>query len=594
MRIVRTTILVSLASGICAQQTELSGRVIDSQGRAVADAEITFSLLAAVELRGSGVRGAYGLAQRRHIQSLGSIVSASDETGRWQRQLTATEAAILTVAGNSYRMEVRARGFMLWSRAIAGDLRGDLTKLAQLERGQRGATLEVVLEGGERPYQGYALIERQFRIHAGGSIWLPSLEPLTQRGAFRFDQPPRIPGEILAPSPTARAEVYRVSIYAVGLQPIVRTLPVGSWRLPMLPSPAALRPVLDPDGKPATTPIRATYILGGQEVEVKFSRSHVALLGDRPPTRVGNSLGEARVSVWNPLQAIHLGAPRSRNSEQPRPDPTLTRLTLRVVDRRGRPASGCGIWLEDDSVRKAKSTAEVFAVTDSLGTASLENLPRGIHRVLLRHPSAGWRELQLRLETGQEQAVLSLLPPIALGRQKPGLPGTLLLDMGERGGMFTELGFITTERRLVRTNFADRPRWIRLEGLPMGAISLYVRSENEPAVLVAGVLSGTFNNPPFKITEIKMRHLRLSIRDVEGHPLGNAAISFGEGPTSSLPYTSGLITLQKGKRAGDYFFEAPIHGSPLMRIHDRDGGYQDVVIPVRINEGFLEVVVGGK
>ncbi|MHC5062488.1 MAG: carboxypeptidase-like regulatory domain-containing protein [Planctomycetota bacterium] len=590
---------VILACTASAQGEILTGKVSDAEGRPVPDAAISFSILQGRQPDAETLEARYGLAQTRHALSLEDPGTRSDAEGRWHRELSASETAILTSGSHVFLMAVRATGFLPWFRAIGGDLRDAAIGEAILIEGQPRPYLKMQLTGGQRPYRGFALVERAFRVPDGDSVWLPTILPLSDSGQFEFYEAPRIPGELAALAPTAREEAYRLSFFVAGLKNRSIMIPIGEWRLALAADAQTEIALLDPSGEPSPGPIQATYRIAGQEVRMRLPGPSLPKLGSVEPLRLSYPKGALQLSAWPQAGKLRLLPTAGMNSAPEQNDRRkLSNLRVSVVDRRGRPIHGAAVWLEDAGVELSAPDSSVFAVSDAQGVASLGGLPRGEFRFRVQHPEQGSREASLRIAAAREEAIIPIRPQNPTRPPPERFPGTLLLDMGRRSGesgqLPTELGIITRDRRLIREDFANRPRWIRVDGLPPGAANLYLQSKGEKAILIAGVLSGDFDNPALRVEEIESRRFEMFVRDVEGNPMRAVSLSFGEGEPGSTPYTSRLIDVEKGETLGTFWFETPIHGNPLLRVHDDDGNYLDLEVPIKSQERFVEVVLSGR
>ncbi len=588
--------LLALANPTAAQIAVLSGKVSDELGRPVPDARVSFSVLQGRRQQGEQELSEFGLAQSRHLLSLAAQDSKTDAQGAWLRNLSTSETAILTAGSHIFLMEVRARGFLPWFRAIDGDLREESTKDVTLVEGLPKPYLAVQLAGGQRPYRGFALIERAFRIPDGSSIWLPSILPLSESGQFEFYEPPRVPGELAALEPTAREESYRLSFFVAGLENRSSMVAPGSWRLELASNDLPEIELLSEGGEPAKGPIEVSYLIAGQEHRLLLPSASLPRLGDLSPSRLIYPGGELQLSGWPQTTRLRLPT-QSGRGQQLEGEPRIE-LHITVVDRRGLPVHGAAVWLEDRGVELAPFSSKVFAASDEQGRAVLHGLPAGEFRFRVQHPSKGSRETVLQIAAARAEAIIPIRqqnlsrPPVARYR------GTLLLDLGSPpsaiANLPTELGIITNDRRLIREDFATRPRWIRVDGLPPGAANLYLQSKGEKTILIAGVLSGDFDNPALRVDEIQPRRFDMTVRDVEGNPLRGVFLSLGEGEQGSTPYTSRLIRVEKGDKLGSFWFETPIRGNPLLRVHDEDGNYLDLEVPMKNQDRYVEVVLSGR
>jgi len=577
----------ALTSGAAAQDMELRGRVTTTDGAGIAGADVTFLPLPARARPRPGTRGRYRLAQAAHRAQARLPHTRTDRNGDFRCLVSPQVAALAAGSGVEMAMRVAADGYLTWMRAIGDGLEGADGQIAVLPRANTaaGPRLQVkVATGVNGVYRGFALIERAYRATPNRSVWLRDLLPIDRLGTVTFDEPARLPGEVPASLPTARAEGYRVTLYLAGLERWQHTLTEGRHEVHPEPSDLPPRRVLAERGEPARTPLRVAYEIEGEEVTLDLDEPAVPLLGGEIPTGVQSASGPVVVDAWDPDVAMFVdqGAPAAAGKAAPAaaaPVPTREAAFL-VLDKGRRPLYGAALWLEDASARVMAPEHRPFAVTDPTGTARLSGLRPGTHWVLVRHPQAGEREVLLdTVRDGPTEVVLRAAPPRE-DTSLPTQPGSLLLDLEQRAGDEPiDVGVVQPGRRTMRRRFDERPRQVRLEGLTPGPVTVWVRVGEGPVHLVGGAMATADDEPPVHPLRAAPHKFTLAVRTHDGKPADAVHVSLGDtSPKGHAPLTSALLPLVRDGDTDRWTLDVRLTGDLWIVVHGPDDARRDVLL----------------
>ena len=571
--------LGALAAAAAAQDVEVAGTVTDASGQPIAGAEVTFLPLPVAARPRTGSKGRYQIAQAAHRAATRLPRTRTARDGTFRCLVSPQVAALAAGSGVELAMQVQAPGYHTWMRAIGDRLEGasgSVVVLTPARAGRLRVRVATPVEGGCR---GFAVIERAFRARHDRTVSLRTVLPLDEHGAVAFDEPARVPGEIEAALPTARAEGYRVTLYVLGLDRWQGMLTEGKHELHVERSAFPPRRVLAERGEPAKTPIDATFELHGEEVTLRLDTPAVPLLGDEPPVRVHSASGPVTVDAWDPDQPLFVEPP----PEEAAPvagAPTRVEREVRLVvrDRAGEALLGAAVWVEDSAAR-TMDAGRTFAVTGPTGTARLSGLPPGMHWLLVRHPTAGEREVLC--DTARESLLEVEL------RDSPAAParanlvpqaGTVLVDLeAARTAETVEVGIVQAGGRILRRVFSDGTRRVRLEGLPPGPVTVWARVDGGPAHVVAGVLATGEERPAVEPLRAPARTFVLDVRQADGGPARDVALSLGDtAPKGRKPLTAALLPLTpEGDR-----LKLALHlsGDAWVVVHGPAGEQRDVLL----------------
>ena len=580
----RMLALVLCSGAALAQATpEVGGRVLSADGQPVAGARIDFLPLELRALPRRGLKGVYTFAQTRHRAQVKLPRTATDRGGRW-RVLLSTQQAALTLAGSvELEMRVRAPGYATWRRAIGPDVIAANAVDVRLEA--PGPGLSLTLSAPKGAARGYVLIERPFRVRGSQSILLRDLLPIADDGRVRFAEPARVPGELAPNRATARAEGYRVSVFAAGMAKLTAVLPEGEHRLVLEPSDYGSRRILAERAEPARPPIELTYTVAGYERTLTSTEATAPVLGDEVPTRIETGSGPVEIDSWDPDLPMFVERPGDRaaaeaqdpadRAVEPRRDGVLR---VDVVDRRKQPLFGAGVWIENQGVAEAATDAPVFGLTNARGRVELRGLPPGSYRVLVRHPLAGERETLATIAADPPPQQVRLRARPEQPSMRPPLEGTMLLDLSAfAADQPLEVGMLTADRRVARRRFDDVPRTVRLEGLVPGPSDFYLRLGDAPPMFFGGVLAKTVRDAAVVIKPPGSRRYLLTARDPEGKPEAGVYLSLGEGSLpDKRPFSAALFSVKPLPQPGQHVVEVAVHGSLWLRAHGAAGAAVDL------------------
>src|SRR5690606_2525934 len=213
------------------------------------------------------------------------------------------------------------------------------------------------------------------------------------------------------------------------------------------------------------------------------------------------------------------------------------------------------------------------------GTARLSGLPPGMHWLLVRHPTAGEREVLC--DTARESLLEVEL------RDSPAAParanlvpqaGTVLVDLeAARTAETVEVGIVQAGGRILRRVFSDGTRRVRLEGLPPGPVTVWARVDGGPAHVVAGVLATGEERPAVEPLRAPARTFVLDVRQADGGPARDVALSLGDtAPKGRKPLTAALLPLTpEGDR-----LKLALHlsGDAWVVVHGPAGEQRDVLL----------------
>lgn len=573
--------LVACTAASPAQDTpEVGGTVVDQDDNAVAGARVDFRALDVRALPRRGLKGVYTLAQARHRAQIKLPRTVTDREGRWRVLLSPQQAALALAGAVELEMRVEAPGFATWQRAIGPDLLAANAHPVHLQ--PLGAGLTLNLSAAAEPARGFVLVERAFRVRGSQSIWLRDLLPITDRGTVRFAEPPGVPGELAPTRPTARAEGYRISVFAAGMARVTTLLAEGEHHLALQPSDYGSRRILAERAEPARPPIELTYAIADQERTLTSEQAIAPVLGDQVPIRIQTGSGPVEIDSWDPdlpmfvvlgEAAAAAGAPR--DVAPPRRDGVLR---LDVVDRRAQPLFGAGVWIENQCVAEAATDAAVFGLSDARGRVELHGLPSGSYRVLVRHPQAGELETLATVRDAVVSQQVRLRPHSETEPEQLPLEGTLLLDVTALfGDESLEIGMVTADRRVVRRRFDEVPRLVRLAGLVPGPTTFYLRRGDAPPLFFGGVLAGATPEPAMAINAPEARHFTLTVLDDQGQPVADTYLSLGEGALrDQRAFSASLFSLGPGSHPGQHVVDLAVHGSLWLRVHGPQGAARDL------------------
>ncbi|MEZ5964710.1 MAG: carboxypeptidase-like regulatory domain-containing protein [Planctomycetota bacterium] len=593
---VSASVLSAVAS---AQDMELQGRVVDDRGAAVANADVTFLPLPARARPRSGHKARYRVAQAAHRAGAKMPRTRTDRDGAFRCLVSPHIAALASGSGVEMAMRVSAPGHVTWMRAIGDDLSGANGVVATLPRAaaRPSPRLEIRVQTAvDGSYRGVALIERAYRARPDRSVWLRDVVPIDPLGRVTFDEPARMPGEVPALLPTARAEGYRVTLYVAGLDRWQHTLTEGSHEVRPERSDLPPRRVLAERGEPARAPVQATYEIGDEEMTFAFDQPLVPLLGGEVPVRVTSASGPVVVDAWDPdvamfveSAAIDKEGPAAPAGAAPQTAERRS-ATFTILDRRRQPLFGAALWLEDQSARTLLADQRPYAVSDPTGTARLVGLRPGTHWVLVRHPRVGEREVLL--DTVHEGPIEVVLRESANATGETDLeaqPGSLLLDLEQRGASdeAVDVGIVQGGRRVVRRGFDERPRLVRLEGLVPGPVTVWVKVGEGPAHIISGALATELDEPPMHPLRAPVRSFVLEVRAHDGKPADDVFVSLGEAaPRGRPPLTASLLPLTRDEATGRYTLGVHLTGDLWVVVHGAGDTRRDVLL----GEGAAPVV----
>ncbi len=566
---------------------ELSGQVTDLGGQPLAGAEVTFVTLPVQARPRVGSKGRYQLAQAAHRAQSKPPRTRTDRSGTWRVLLSPQHAALAGGSGVELALRVSTPGHDTWMRAIGDGFAGARGLTAALQPAPTGPRLHVQIRGlSQGSYQGYVLIERAYRARADRSVMLRALVPLTLTGEATFSEPARVPGEIPAALPTARTEGYRVTVFAAGLRKQQRTLLEGRHELTLELDDMPARRVLADRGEAARPPIEATYEIGGETVTLTFDRASVPLLGGEAPSKVHSASGPVAVDAWDPDAALFVDAtaPAVAVPTKPAGADLSAQATLRVVDRRKNPLYGAAVWLEDTAAQALLPAGKPYAISGPDGTVRFAQLPKGTHRALVRHPTAGEREVLIDTAASEPLEVALREPAATAGEALAAEPGSLLLDLGTGpDGAATsdkqaEVGTVQTGKRMLRRGFDEHPRRVRLEGMTPGPVTVWARIEGGPTCFLAGALATTEATPPVHPLRAPERSFTIDVRDHEGKQEAEAYVSLGEAtPKGKRPFTAGLLPVTRDVE-GRLQLRVHLSGDLWVVVHGADGRGRDVLL----------------
>lgn len=577
-----------LGGSASAQEMEVKGRVADTRGNPVAGADVTFLPLPAGARPRPGTKARYRIAQAAHRAAVRLPRTRTARDGTFRCLVSPSLAGLAAGSGVEMAMQVSAAGYRTWMRAIGDRLEGADGQIAVLpDATATGAPLlDVrVATGVDGPYRGYALIERAYRARPDRSIWLRELLPLDPLGRVVYHEPARVPGEVDAMLPTARPEGYRVTLWVAGLDPWQRTLAEGVHEVRPERSDFPARRVLAERGEPARLPIEATYEVAGEEVTLRLDEARVPLLGGEAPVRVQSGSGPVVVDAWDPDLALFVdGSARAPVATTvTHAEPATTRQAqLVVLDRARQPLFGAAIWLEDAAAQSVLPEHAPWAVTDPQGNARLAGLPRGAHWALVRHPTAGEREVLL--DTVQPGPVEVQLRDRAASEGRSAFttaPGSILLDFEHRAGPeeALEVGVVQVGQRMLRRGFDERPRLVRIEGLIPGPVTVWARLAEGPLHVSSSVLATAEPQPPVRPLHAPARTYTFDVRTHDGQTAAGAYVSLGEAaPRGREPFTARLLPVVRDEASGRFALTLHLLGDLWVVVHGTDGARRDVLL----------------
>ncbi len=574
-----------LTAAVRAQDVQLAGTVHDDAGAPVAGATVAFEALPVLARPTPGARGRYTLAQAAQRTRTSLPKTRTDRSGTWRIVLSPQQAALTDGSGVELALRVTAEGCGTWLRGIGTRIAAANGIDAVLPRARGdGARLRVRIEPA---VQGYALVERVYRARGDASLWLPTIVELGADGAFTFDEPPRVPGETPATLPTARAEGYRVTIFAAGCERWQRTLAEGAHTIPLEVSADPPRRVLAQRGEPAATPITASYRVAGTEVTLSFGDPRVPLLGGELPTRVRSASGPVLVDAWDPDAALFVDA-----AAEPAPAPAAgstpvaagATATFAVADREGQGLFGAVIWLEDSGARTMSLDPPPFAITDALGRARLTGLPTGVFRALVRHATGG--ELEVLVDSSSTTPIEVELAPTP-APPEPEAPrattASILLDLDAskaEGSQRVEVGVQYAPGRVLMRSFPDHPGFVRIEGLPPGPMPIFARIADGPVHLLGAVLASADDRPAVRPFAAPAKTFVVKVRAAEGVLEPEVYLSLGDAaPRGRKPYTTALLPVTYDKETGEARLTLHTAGDVWVMVHGADGRGVDLLLP---------------
>lgn len=584
--------VLALAGALAAQDVELAGTVHDDAGAPIAGATVAFQALPVTARPTPGTRGRYALAQAAQRAKSSLPKTRTDRSGHWRILLSPQQAALTEGSGVELALRITADGCGDWLRAVGTRIAAANGIDAVLPRARPDAPrLRVRVEpAGTR---GYALVERVYRARDDASLWLRELVALDAGGGFSLDAPARVPGELQATRPSARAEGYRVTIFGAGCAPWQRTLTEGEHAIRLQPSEDPPRRVLADRGEPARTPLTVTYKIQGTEVTLEFPEAKVPLLGGEVPTRVRSASGPVLVDAWDPDAALFVDRTLDAGtSPTPPTGDAATRLdeggrgaTFTITDRTDSPLFGAVIWLEDSAARSMSLDPPPFAVTDSLGRARLAGLPAGVFRALVRHATAGEQEVLVDASASAPIAV-TLTPtptPETLAEPAVSASASVLFDVGpaaEGEPERVEIGVVYSPGRLLVRGFEDHPRLIRVEGLLAGPLPVFARVGAGPLHLLGAVLASDEPRPAVQPLLAPEKTFVVEVRTHDDKFEPEIYLSLGEGaPRGRKPYTAAFLPLAYDKEKGEARATLHCAGDVWVRVHGADGRATDLLLP---------------
>lgn len=576
------TLLACLPAQAPNADQELSGTVVDGEGKPVANADVSFVALPVEARPRVGAKGRYQVAQAAHRSQAKPPRTRTDRHGTWRVLLSPQHAALAGGSGVELALKVSAPGHDTWMRAIGDSYAGARDLVATLPKAP-GARLKLSVRGASQGgYRGAVLIERAYRARPDRSVMLRTLLPLPLTGEVEFHEPARVPGEVGALLPTARAEGYRVSVYAAGLRKLQRTLIEGSYTLELEPDPLPARRVLAERGAPARTPIEATWQIGGEDLTLSFAEPTLPLLGGEVPVRARSASGDVTIDAWDPDAALFVEPAETAvaATATPRPAAELSaQASVAVFDRRKNPLYGAAVWLEDAVAREMWPAHKPFAITGVDGQARLANLPKGTHRALVRHPAAGEREVLIDTSAEAPLEVVLREPPATPSSDTSG-QASLLVDLSRTGapGERVEIGVVQTGQRMLRRAFDEHPQRVRLEGLTPGPLTLWAKIDDGPVHVLAGVLATLDEQPPATPLRAIARSFTFDVRSHDGQSVADAWLSLGEAsPRGAKPLSASLLPLQPDAD-GKLRLTLHLSGDLWVVVHGKDGQSRDLLL----------------
>lgn len=564
-------VLATAPSVLTAQHAELKGRVVEAGSQSpIAGARISFSTIAIPATPLPGVKSDYRSTQRLLLARSRLPATVTDRDGEWRILLSPKLAALTTSGLSRLMMTVEAPRHTTWQRCFDGDLRAAaLGAAAELQALPETPPLQLKLRSLRRaakPPRGCVVVERSFRIQRNRTVWIRDVVPIAKDGTCAFDRPVRIPGEPAAVSPVARAEAYRIEVLAAGFEPLITMLPPGEHDLTLEASAWKPRQILAARAQPASGPVRATYAVAGARggaFELEFDTSAVPLLGDIEPDAIRTGSGPVEVDAWDPDVPMFVADVASSEGEAAAEDaeePELSGvLAVAVVDARGQPVFGAGVWLERRALRRASTASELFGVSDARGIATLEHLPEGSFSVLVQHPDAGFAESLVDVVPGGAASIEKAKLNAAKVKLRPHRrrstteaatttpPGSILLDLGRAPAepQRVAVGMFSGDDVVMR-EFDTHPGDVRLEGLPLAPTGYFVRFGEDPPLFVGDVLPGTAADPAQDPTDIAATTFRIDAQGPDGEAMPIQWLSLGDLPRRDrAPKTSELFTLAK-------------------------------------------------
>lgn len=583
---------LALASALAAQEVELAGTVHDEAGAPIAGATVAFQALPVTARPTPGTRGRYPLAQAAQRAKSSLPKTRTDRSGNWRILLSPQQAALTDGSGVELALRVTADGCGDWLRGVGTRIAAANGIDAVLPRARPDAPR---LRGRVEPAgtRGYALVERVYRARDDASLWLRELVAIDANGAFALDVPARVPGELQATRPSARAEGYRVTIFGAGCEPWQRTLAEGEHAIRLQPSADPPRRVLADRGEPARTPLTVTYQIQGTEVTLELQEARVPLLGGEVPTRVRSASGPVLVDAWDPDAALFVDAALDARAKPApaagaattKPDEPSRTATFTVTDRTDSPLFGAVIWLEDSAARSMSLDPPPFAITDSLGRAQLAGLPAGVFRALVRHATAGEQEVLVDASAAAPIAV-TLTPtatPEVVAEPAVSAPASVLFDVGaaaEGERERVEIGVVYSPGRLLVRSFDDHPRLIRVEGLLAGPLPVFARVGAGPLHLLGAVLASDEPRPAVQPMAALEKTFVVEVRTHDDKFEPEVYLSLGEGaPRGRRPYTAAFLPLTYDKEKGEARATLHCAGDVWVRVHGADGRAADLLLP---------------
>ena len=584
-------LFASLAVLRVPQDLELAGKVRDSKGAAVVGASVELGTLPLLPAALSGTRSSYKLAMASQRQSVPMPKTVTDGDGEWRMLLSPQQSALAAAEAVEMELVVRAQGFATWRRAIGASWLAASGQTATLQT--PGAGLALQLEGHGGAYLGYALVERPFRVPGGRTVWLQDLLRVPGSGKLEYPEPPRVPGEVAAQSPTARLEAYKVTLFCADLEGTVTFVGAGATRLAVRPAEGGRRKILKERAELVPGPIEATWSLAGHKIQLGFESARVPLLGSEAPIAVTTKLGPVALDAWDPDQPLFLrdlaNADELEHKAEPPTEGTFSDVLVEVK-RKDQPVFGAGVWIEDPASKRSGKDAVLAAMTDPRGRATLRGIPAGTWRIFTRHAVHGQREALVTAPSKESVALtLAKRDETDTGPKPTTLAGTLLLDCGERSNEAAkeslEVGVLGPDGKLVRKVFEAATRYVRLDGLVPGPTNLYVRTGTQAPTVLGGILAqdSATSDPgelAVAIASAVPHVIRIHVRDSQGAPVPTAKLSLGEAtPAGKDPSSLGLLPLEPTPEAGTFLFKIRALGNLWARVHGPAGEHVDVVFP---------------